>query len=222
MTTPQIDATTDPQAIAALQQRLDEALIREAALAKALAERHSEFDERIEHQAATNEVLKAISASPGNPQPVCDLIARQAAKLCGVPTAAVAMSEFDGEYLHLRAWGGWDAQTSEDYLRQFPMRPDPGTAVGRAILTRRATHIRDVDQDSGIAQAVRTMGVRSTVAIPLLRGEQAIGVIAVGSPTTGGFSDPQVELLGIFAEQAVIAITSAETYRSLQERQRRP
>ena len=96
--------------------------------------------------------------------------------------------------------------------------PILGTAVGRAILNRRAIHIRDVDQDSGITQAVRTMGVRSTVAIPLLRGEQAIGVIAVASPTTGGFADPQVELLGVFAEQAVIAITSAETYRALQER----
>ena len=68
MTAPPDDTTTDPQnVIAALQQRLDEGLSREAVLAKALAERHSEFDERIQHQAATNEVLKAISASPGDP-----------------------------------------------------------------------------------------------------------------------------------------------------------
>jgi two-component system, NtrC family, sensor kinase len=168
MSVPKTTATSDPQnTIAALQQRLDAALAREAALAGALAQRHSEFDERIEHQAAANQVLKAISASPGDPQPVFDLIARQAAKLCNVPTAAVAMSEFDGKYLHLRAWGGWGAETSEDYLRQFPMRPDPGTAVGRAILDRRVIHLRDVDQDSGIAQAVRTMGVRSTVAPPV-------------------------------------------------------
>ena len=210
---------------AKLRREREAGLAREATLAEelaardaALAQRNTQYSERIEHQAATVDVLKLMSASPGEAQPVFDLIARQAAKLCNVPTAAVAMSEFDGEYLHLRAWGGWAAESSEDYLRQFPMRPDPGTAVGRAILNRRVIHIRDVDQDSGIAQAVRTMGVRSTVAIPLLRGEQAIGVIAVASPTTGGFADPQVELLCVFAEQAVIAITSAETYRALQER----
>ena len=90
MTAPQTDATTDPQSIiAALQQRLDAALAREAALAEELAartaelaERKSEFGERIEHQAATIDVLKVMSASPGDPQPVFDLIVRRATELC--------------------------------------------------------------------------------------------------------------------------------------------
>ena len=78
MTAQQTDAITDPLSIvAALHQRLDAALAREATLAEALATRNSEYGERIEHQATIIDVLKAMSASPGDPQPVFDLIVHQ-------------------------------------------------------------------------------------------------------------------------------------------------
>ena len=90
MTAPQTEARTDPQSIiAALQQRLDAALARETTLAEELAvrtaelaARKTEFDERIEHQVATIDVLKAMSASPGDAQPVFDLITRRAQEVC--------------------------------------------------------------------------------------------------------------------------------------------
>jgi GAF domain-containing protein len=182
----------------------------------ALATRNSEYGERIEQQSATIDVLKTMSSSPGDPQPVFDLITRRARELCG--SLASMLFEFDGERLHLRAWGGYDPTAASDFLRQFPMRPDRGTAVGRATLERRIVHIRDVSQDPDINQTVRTMGVRSTVALPLLRDGLSIGTIAIGSSTTDGFTDSQIELLKTFAEQAVIAIGSAETYRELQAR----
>src|ERR1041385_468599 len=87
------------RANAELRRKLNE---REAAL----AQRDSDYDERIAHQAATIDVLKAMSASPGDPQPVFDLIAQQAAKLCDVP--AVAVATFDGTLLHLAAQSGFD------------------------------------------------------------------------------------------------------------------
>ena len=107
MTARQTDAITDPQSIiAALQQRLDAALAREAALAEELAaptvelaERKSEFDERIEYQAATIDVLKVMSASPGDPQPVFDLIVERACACCGAETAA--LTRLDGDLLRL-------------------------------------------------------------------------------------------------------------------------
>ena len=182
----------------------------------ALATRNSEYSEQIEQQLATIDVLKAMSAALSDTQPVFDLITARARELCG--SLASMLYEFDGERLHLRSWGGWDPAAAQDYLRQFPMRPDRRTAVGRTTLERRAVHIRDIDQDPEIAQTVRTMGVRSTLVVPLLRDGQIIGAIAIGSATTGGFSDSQVALLQTFAEQAVIAITSAETYRALQTR----
>ena len=182
----------------------------------ALAQRNSEFGERIEQQSATIDVLKAMSASMSNTQPVFDLITHRTRELCG--SLASMLFEFDGEQLHLRAWGGFDPDAAQDYLRQFPMRPDRGTAVGRVILERRVVHIRDVSVDPDIGQAVRTMGVRSTAGVPLLRGGQAIGVIAIGSSAIGGFTDSQIELLRIFAEQAVIAIGSVATFKELKER----
>ena len=114
MTAPPDDTTTDLHAVvAALQQRLDAGLAREAALARIelpLATRNSEYGERIDHQAATIDVLKAMSASPGDPQPVFDLIARRARDLCG--GAHVGLFEFDGTLMHIRAWSGiascWD------------------------------------------------------------------------------------------------------------------
>src|SRR6478609_7667007 len=97
MTARQSDAITDPQSIiAALQQRLDAALAREAALAEELAaptvelaKRKSEFGERIAQQAATIDVLKVMSASPGDPQPVFDLIVRRAAETCRCPSVVL-------------------------------------------------------------------------------------------------------------------------------------
>ena len=181
-----------------------------------LAQRNSEYGERIEHQAATIDVLKAMSASPGDPQPVFDLITTRARELCG--SVASMLFDYDGELLHMRTWGGYDPAAAESYLRQFPMRPDRSTAVGRAILEQRIVHIRDVAADPEISVTVRTMGVGSTIVIPLQRDGQSLGVIAIGLLTPGGFSDSQIELLKTFAEQAVIAITSAETYRALQTR----
>ena len=97
MTMPKTTATSDPPStIAALRQRRDAALSEKAALAEelalstaALAQRNTEFGERIEHQAATIDVLKAMSASPGDPQPVFDLIVRRAQELCNSKAAGL-------------------------------------------------------------------------------------------------------------------------------------
>jgi two-component system, NtrC family, sensor kinase len=231
MTAPQITATTDtPSIIAALQRRLDAALLEKAALAEGLAaqtvelaERKSEFGERIAQQAATIDVLKVMSASPGDPQPVFDLIVRRATELCnGLGTA---LFEFDGELVHYRA--NYFAEPSVTaanaaYVAAFPSAPTRGSISCRAILDREIVHIRDTDADLELSQVARelhkTTLVKSQISMPLMRGCQAIGAISLAAYNPGGFSDSQIELLKTFAEQAVIAISSAETYRSLQTR----
>jgi GAF domain-containing protein len=102
--------------------------------------------------------------------------------------------------------------------KQFPMAPTRGSAGGRAILERQIVHIRDVDTDPEIAQFVRDLGVRSIVALPLLRDGGVIGAVALNITQPGGLSDSQVELLKTFAEQVMITISSAETHRELQQR----
>ena len=101
----------------------------------------------------------------------------------------------------------------------FPMAPSREWHVGRAILDRQIIRIDDLEY--GTRTEPRLAGHHGEVgrsSIPLMRGDVVIGAIALGSRERGGFSDSQVELLKTFAEQAVIAITSAETYRALQTR----
>src|SRR5712671_2681692 len=110
-------AAVDPhRTIAELQRQLD-------ACRAELAARNSEFGERIEHQSATIDVLKAMSASPGDPQPVFDLIVRRARDLCNAATAG--LFEFDGELVHRRSgvrdWSYGTPDTVEAYQRLFPM-----------------------------------------------------------------------------------------------------
>ena len=192
-----------------LQQRTDE-----------LAARNSEFGERIEHQSATIDVLQVMSASPGDPQPVFDLIVRRARDLCNTPSAG--LFEFDGELVHRRSWVGTDAygpaEAYEAYKRLFPMVPTRGSLTCRAILDRQIIHVRDMATEPGVSAAVRNVGHKSQISVPLLRDGAAIGAVVLSSGEIGGFTDSQVALLQTFAEQAVIAITSAETYRELQQR----
>jgi two-component system NtrC family sensor kinase len=128
-----------------LQQRTDE-----------LAARNSEFGERIEHQSATIDVLKAMSASPGDPQPVFDLIARRARDLCNTNTASVF--EFDGELVHFRSVVRHGAYVTPDaakaYERLFPMVPTRGSLSCRAILDRQTIHVRDMANEPGVSAAV--------------------------------------------------------------------
>jgi GAF domain-containing protein len=184
----------------------------------ALGQRNREYGEQIEHQTATIDVLKAMSASPGNPQPVFDLIVERARELCDAYGATVY--EFDGTQVHWRAATGVsdDPAIWAAYHAQFPMAPTREWHFGRAILDRQLTRIDDMESDSGLDPTLRGITAKSNVTTPIMRGDAVIGAIGMGSREKGGFSDSQIELLKTFGEQAAIAITSAETYRALQER----
>jgi signal transduction histidine kinase len=210
MTATPNNAVPDPQQIIAeLQRKLDESRAE-------LAARNSAYSERIAYQAAANDVLKVMSASPGDPQPVFDLISVRARDICGA--YGVTVCEFDGSLLHWRAATGIseDPAVREANKAAFPTPPTRDLAAGRAILDRATIHMRDHDTEPGLRRFSLT--VKSSVAVPLMRGGVPIGTLQMGSRERGGFSDIQVELLKTFADQAVIAITSAETYRELQQR----
>jgi PAS domain S-box-containing protein len=188
-----------------------------------LAARNSDFAERIDQQAATIDVLKVMSASPGDPQPVFDLIVRRAPELCN--GASAVLLEYDGTLVHFRAMHYLDARSpaaqeaDEVYRNRYPMPPTRKLNSGRAILDGIICHIRDVEAapDSAI-ETTRISALRSEVVVPLLRDGASIGVMMLTSRHVGGFSDSQVELLQTFAEQAVIAIAAAAAFRALQQR----
>jgi signal transduction histidine kinase/putative methionine-R-sulfoxide reductase with GAF domain len=218
-----MSATVDQQ-LAELRRANEELLRERNALASelqartaALARRDSEFSERIQHQSATIDVLKAMSASPGDPQPVFDLITRRAQELCTSKSAGIFA--YDGELIHLRSvYGATDIAGVDDFKKAFPIRPTQGLIASRAIIDKKTVHIPDIRADHELLPVVRGLGIRSILAIPLLCDGAAVGAFALNSTEPGGFTDSQIALLQTFAEQAVIAVTSAETYRALQTR----
>jgi PAS domain S-box-containing protein len=184
---------------------------------RSLAER---LAEALEQQAAMSEVLRVISSSPADAQPVFDLIAERAAKLCGAEVAVV--SRFDGVRLQLAALHGVTRAGVEAVRRVFPLPLDFDNITSRVFRDRAVVHVADVMSDPTYAMktAARSAGWRSGLGVPMLRDGQVIGVIFVGRPTPGLFSDQRVELLKAFADQAVIAIENVRLFQEVQARNR--
>src|SRR6201989_3052837 len=179
-----------------------------------LAMRNSEYGERIEQQAATIDVLKVMSASPDDARPVFRLVVERARAFFEAEGASLALLH-DG-MLHLQAYDGF---FRPGYEADFPRQLSRTTMCGRAILARDVVEMPDLSLDPDYYARERPEQVQhAIIAVPLLRAGVPLGAIAIGRRRAGEFSAAEVELLKTFAEQAVIAITGAETYRALQAR----
>ena len=157
------------RANAELRTERDAALAELQARTAALALRDTEYEERIDHQAATIEVLKVMSASPGDPQPVFDLIAGQAQAQCNCASAAVY--EFDG-MIHCRSFasGVLSRDAIEAYFREFPMplKQTSNHSLTVSIRERRIVHIRDAGAAEAVSPVSRDQGVQSAIVVPLI------------------------------------------------------
>lgn len=174
-----------------------------------------ELAESIERQAATSEILRVISTSPTNAQPVFDTIAQHAARLCGAQYCHVF--RYDGELLHFVAHHRLEPESAVP-----PAPPDRGSAAGRSILSGSVEQIEDWRADPEY-RAHTLIGPRSSnftslAAVPIMREGVPIGTIVVGRPEAGLFPDRQVALLKTFADQAGIAIENARLFNDVQER----
>ncbi|HUP34776.1 MAG TPA: GAF domain-containing protein [Candidatus Limnocylindria bacterium] len=185
-----------------------------------LEARNRELSETLEQQTATAEILRVISSSPTDVQPVFDTIAESAARLCEGTVCQVF--RFDGELLHFVAGHGHTAEAREATRRAFSTPLNRGSAAGRSILDAAIAHIPDIDADPDftLGRVARVVTFRSIVAVPMIRDGRPIGAIAVGRAQTGRFSDRQIELLRTFADQAVIAIENVRLFTELDGRNR--
>jgi len=179
-----------------------------------------ELNEARELQAASAEVLRVISTSPKNVQPVFDLIAESAVRLCQGQFSFVL--RFDNDLLYFGACHGLTPEGLEAFRRELPRPAAEDTASGRSILHRAIAQIPDVLVDSTyvfvrLAQAVT---YRSILAVPMLRDGHPIGTIAVARAQVGLFSAGQIALLQTFADQAVIAIENVRLFEAEQQRTR--
>ena len=178
-----------------------------------------QLSEMLEQQAATSAVLDVISSSPGELQPVFDMIARSAKRLCHARFCAVF--EFRNDLIHLVASRGISSSGLKAYRKEFPRAPSVAHVIGRAILNRAVAHIPDVDKDPEYASSlVRTVDYKSAVAVPILRDGRPVGGIVTLRSTAGPFPDRQVELLETFADQASIAIGNTQLFREIREANR--
>ncbi len=183
-------------------------------LQEQLDRRTCELDEALEQQTATSEVLRIVSSSPTDANPVFDAIARSAARLC--EAFDVVVYSVDGSVLRLVAHHG-----------PMPAGDVPlhrGTVGGRTVIERRLIHTRDlqteVDEFPEGSAIARQRGHRTNLSVPLLREDVAIGNIQVRRQEVRPFSDKQISLLKTFADQAVIAIENARLFDEVQARTR--
>jgi GAF domain-containing protein len=170
-----------------------------------------ELAEAREREAATSEVLKVISSSPGDLQPVFDTILANATDLCGARFATLRLSEGD----HFRTVSLYNAPAAlVEHWRSTPLvRPHPESALSRAAFTKQAVQIEDVTKgpayskrDPLVVAGADLGGYRTVLAVPMLKEDNLIGVISVYHQEVRPFTDKQVELVKNFAAQAVIAI----------------
>ena len=204
---------TDKQ-VALLQTFADQAVIaiENVRLFTELEARNSDLTEALERQTATSEILRVISSSPTDLQPVFATIAENAARLCEAHDVIVLRVE--GEVLRLVAHHG-----------SMPAGDVPlhrGTLGGRTVLERRLIHVddlaREADEFPEGSAIARERGHRTTLSVPLVRDDAAIGNIQVRRNEVRPFSDQQIALLQTFADQAVIAIENARLLSELQAR----
>ncbi len=194
-------------------------LSRQATVALHNARLFDETKESLERQTATGDVLKVISESPTDVQPVFDVIAERAARLTGAEYGWVF--RFDGELIHVASSHGVNAQGVAAARQLFPMPPGSGSAAARSVRDGAVVNIGDVRAEDDAQYKVKSIadvaGYRSILSVPMWRDEQILGVILVTRAQVGQFGDKAVDLLRTFASQAVIAIENVRLFNETQE-----
>jgi len=179
-------------------------------------ERTAELTESLEYQTAVSDVLRAISESPTDVTPVFEAILDCTMWLFEGPTAAIFT--FDGRLVHLTATRNWSAQALEAARTMWPAPPDPRHMNGRAILERRALCNEDAWADPSYDRTMANTGNRRRmIAVPMLKDGVPIGAMTSAWPEPGKTPQRQIDLLNLFAEQAVIAIENVRLANETRE-----
>jgi hypothetical protein len=190
-----------------------------ADLQEKLERQARELEEAHDQQAATAEVLRVISSSKFDLQPVLDTLLETAVRLCGADIGVIRRR--DGDSYPLAATFGYKPEWRTDSER-YPSAPTRGSIFGRTVIERQTVHVPDVLQDQEFARAdTRSLiGFRAALGVPLLREGNLIGIMAFQRFKPGAFTPKQIGLVETFAAQAVIAIENVRLFEAEQQRTR--
>ncbi|HUQ24856.1 MAG TPA: ATP-binding protein [Burkholderiales bacterium] len=191
-----------------------------AGLERKVDARTAELQETLDQQTATSEILRVISSSTTDVQPVFDAIVAAGARLFAPCNAVIVMRE--GDFLHRKARCGPTLADASASAAIFPLRFDPQRSpMSRAIAERRTIEITDIqspEYDAKVHQLGRAANMGAGVLVPLVRDGEGIGVCALSHPEAGfKLNDKQLALLRTFADQAVIAIENVRLFNETKE-----
>ncbi len=201
--------------IALLKTFADQAVIaiENVRLFQELQQRNRDLTEALEQQTATSDVLRVISSSPTDVQPVFDAIVQSATRLCEASFGVA--HRFDGQVLTFDAHHNMTPDQVEQTKQRFPTPVTRGSASGRAILERQVVQIEDVraDPEYRMFSAQQALNYRTVLAVPLLRDGSPIGTLGMWRREVKPFTENQINLVKTFADQAVIAIENVRLFK---------
>jgi two-component system NtrC family sensor kinase len=177
-----------------------------------------ELRQSLQQQTATADVLKVISRSTVDLEAVLNTLAETVTRLCRADYSTMYRRR-DDKYHLVAAYGV--SEEVEEFVRTHPFIPDRGTLTGRVGLERRVVHIPDVlsDPEYTYHELQKIAGYRAMLGIPLLRGDELIGIFCVHRARVEPFTSKEIDLATTFTDQAVIAIENARLFEELRERQ---
>jgi GAF domain-containing protein len=170
----------------------------------------------IENARLTSDVLKVISRSAFDLQPVLDALVETAAKLCAADMASIATR--DGEVYRVKANYALNTEWNA-LVRTLSFRPGRDTVTGRTLLERQTVQIADIttDPEYALSAAASVGKIRTVIGVPLLREGDPMGVMQLARSRNEPFTERQIELIGTFADQAAIAIENARLLNELKQ-----
>ena len=189
--------------------------IENTRLLNELRQRTDDLTELLEQQTATSEVLKVISSSPGELEPVFQAMLENAIRICDATFGTLL--RFDGNAFRFAAGAGIPPKLAEFHRQHETFQPIPGSPLDRAMQTKRVSHTVDDAAEALPSPPAKLAGARSMVCVPMLKDDTLTGAIVIYRQEVRPFTDKQIELLENFASQAIIAIENTRLLSELRE-----